>query len=36
MDFATLQGLTIPEGDVTQITDASGNVIWSADGMNKT
>lgn len=30
MNFATLQGLTIPEGVVTQITDASGAVIWSA------
>lgn len=32
IDFATLQGLTIPEGVVTQITDASGNVLWSAGG----
>ncbi len=30
IDFATLQGLTIPEGVVTQITDASGRVLWSA------
>lgn len=30
IDFSTLQGLTIPEGVVTQITDASGRVIWSA------
>lgn len=30
MNFATLQGLTIPEGVVTQIADASGNVLWSA------
>lgn len=29
MNFATLQGLTIPEGVVTQITDASGRVIWA-------
>ena len=29
MNFATLQGLTIPEGVVTQITDASGRVLWS-------
>lgn len=29
IDFATLQGLTIPEGVVTQITDASGNVLWA-------
>ena len=28
IDFATLQGLTIPEGVVTQITDASGRVLW--------
>ena len=30
MNFATLQGLTIPEGVVTQITDASGRVLWNA------
>lgn len=30
IDFATLQGWTIPEGVVTQITDASGRVLWSA------
>ena len=30
IDFSTLQGLTIPEGVVTQITDAAGNVLWSA------
>ena len=29
IDFSTLQGLTIPEGNVTQITDASGRVIWA-------
>lgn len=29
MNFATLQGLTIPEGVVTQITDASGRVLWA-------
>lgn len=28
MNFATLKGLAIPEGNVTQITDASGNVLW--------
>lgn len=28
IDFSTLQGLTIPEGVVTQITDASGRVLW--------
>lgn len=35
MNFATLQGLTIPEGVVTQITDASGTVLWSAMKMAK-
>lgn len=30
MNFATLQGLTIPEGAVTQIADASGMVLWMA------
>lgn len=36
IDFATLKGLTIPEGVVTQIADAAGNVLWSADnGMRK-
>lgn len=30
IDFATLQGLTIPEGVVTQIEDAAGRVLWSA------
>lgn len=28
LDFSILQGITIPEGVVTQITDASGNVLW--------
>lgn len=28
IDFATLQGLTIPEGVVKQITDAAGRVLW--------
>lgn len=28
IDFSTLKGLTIPEGAVTQITDAAGNVLW--------
>lgn len=32
IDFATLQGLTIPEGVVTQITDASGRVLWVLGG----
>ena len=30
MDFSTLQGVTIPEGVVTQIADANGVVLWSA------
>ena len=30
MNFATLKGLTIPEGVVTQITDASGRVLWKS------
>ena len=30
INFGTLQGLTIPEGVVTQITDAAGRVLWSA------
>lgn len=30
MDFSTLQGLTIPEGVVTKIANASGEVLWSA------
>ncbi len=31
IDFSTLQGLTIPEGVVTKIEDASGRVLWSAE-----
>ena len=30
IDFSTLQGLTIPEGAVAQIADASGRVLWAA------
>lgn len=30
IDFSTLKGLTIPEGNVKQISDASGRVLWSA------
>ena len=30
IDFSTLKGLTIPEGAVTKITDASGRVLWAA------
>lgn len=29
IDFSTLQGLTIPEGVVTQVADAAGNVLWA-------
>lgn len=32
INFSTLTGLTIPEGVVTQITDASGRVIWAVSG----
>lgn len=32
MNFATLQGLAIPEGVVTQIADASGRVLWALSG----
>lgn len=28
MDFSQVKSLTIPEGDVTKITDSSGNVLW--------
>lgn len=35
IDFSTLQGLTIPEGAVTQITDASGRVLWMVSGGDK-
>lgn len=31
IDFATLQGLTIPEGVVTQIADAAGVVLWAME-----
>lgn len=31
IDFSTLQGLSIPEGVVTQIADASGRVLWALD-----
>ena len=30
MDFSKVKSLTIPEGNVTQITDALGRVLWSA------
>ena len=32
IDFTTLKGLTIREGVVTKITDASGRVLWAAGG----
>ena len=32
IDFSTLQGLTIPEGVVTEIKDSLGRVIWAAGG----
>lgn len=35
IDFSTLQGLTIPEGVVMQITDASGRVLWMVSGGDK-
>ena len=31
INFATLKGLTIPEGVVTQIADASGRVLWKLE-----
>lgn len=31
IDFSTLQGLTIPEGVVAEIKDASGRVLWNAE-----
>lgn len=33
IDFATLQGLSIPEGKVTKITNAAGQVLW--EGVKK-
>ena len=30
INFSTLKSLTIPEGNVTKITDASGQILWSA------
>lgn len=30
IDFSTLKGLTIPEGEVVEITNENGEVIWSA------
>ena len=28
MDFTQVKSLTIPEGEVTKITDSSGSVLW--------
>ena len=28
IDFAALKRLTIPEGEVSQIKDAAGNILW--------
>ena len=28
MDFSQVKSLTIPEGEVTKITDSSGNLLW--------
>ncbi len=30
IDFTTVKSLTIPEGSVAKITDASGNVLWNS------
>ena len=30
IDFSILQSLTIPEGEVTQIIDANGIILWTA------
>lgn len=35
IDFSTLQGLSIPEGVVTQIADASGRVLWAVQSGGK-
>lgn len=32
INFSTLQGLTIPQGVVTQVADAAGNVLWAVSG----
>ena len=31
MNFSTLQGVKIPEGTVTEIKDANGNILWTAN-----
>ena len=35
INFATLQGLTIPEGVVAKIMDASGRVLWKKGGVEE-
>ena len=35
MDFSTVKKLVIPEGEVTKITDASGNVLWQSGYTNQ-
>lgn len=35
IDFSSVKGITIPEGTVTKITDASGAVLWSANNTAK-
>ena len=32
IDFSQVKTLTIPEGEVTKITDSSGNVLWQGAG----
>lgn len=32
IDFSTIKGFAVPEGKVTQIADASGNVLWALSG----
>lgn len=36
INFATLQGLSIPEGKVVEIKDASGRVIWAVESDSDT
>ena len=31
MDFSQVKSLTIPEGEVTKITDSSGIVLWQKE-----
>ena len=28
IDFSQVKTITIPEGDVTKITDSTGNILW--------